>query len=118
MRRACARLTMPTHSSPAGHPSRWREAPLAAGKYDGKRMNIGSIKRLRIAGLHPTRRFSTGFGLLAALLLVFGMIGPSLAWGAASTTSVPGGYVRCLGALEGKEGTRSGGSILYDLTCK
>src|SRR3546814_14435334 len=82
MRRACARLTMPTHSSPAGHPSRWREAPLAAGKYDGKRMNIGSIKRLRIAGLHPTRRFSTGFGLLAALLLVFGLIGPSLAWGA------------------------------------
>src|SRR3546814_6650244 len=65
-------------------------------------MNIGSIKRLRIAGLHPTRRFSTGFGLLAALLLVFGMIGPSLAWGAASTTSVPGGYERWLGALEGR----------------
>ncbi|PZU07758.1 DUF5692 family protein [Sphingomonas sp.] len=77
-------------------------------------MTETSINRRWLAGVHPGRGSAWALGLVA-LLLMLAMLGASLAWAAPPGASVPGRFERWLGALEGKEGTKSGGAIYYDL---
>ncbi|NMN06828.1 MULTISPECIES: DUF5692 family protein [unclassified Novosphingobium] len=56
-----------------------------------------------------------GLAALSILFFAFGLACPSFASTAPNASAVPGGYERWLGSVEGKEGTPSGGAILYDL---
>lgn len=78
-------------------------------------MTATSTTRRVLVRAHPGLGNVTLLSLLAAFLLMLGLTSPSFAAEARDAGPVPGGYNRWLGAVEGKEGTKSGGAILYDL---